>query len=63
MGLIYERLMRCSVHHYEEKLLSLMRSKNIDKFDLTTIDSVIYSISDDIVTKYVETVRGLSNEN
>lgn len=53
--------MQCSP--LEEKLLSLMRSKNIDKFDLTTIDSVIYSISDDIVTKYVETVRGLSNEN
>lgn len=53
--------MHCSP--LEEKLLRLMKSKNIDEFDLTTIDSVIYSISDDIITKYVETVRGLSNEN
>lgn len=53
--------MQCSP--LEEKLLSLMRSKDIERFDLTTIDSIIYLISDDILTKYVETVRGLSNEN
>lgn len=47
----------------DEKLLLLMSSKRIDLLTLENIDEVIHLISDNIIKKYVDTVRGLSNGN
>ena len=41
------------------KLYNLMRKKMIDEVNFENIDSVIYLISDKIIEKFMNTVRGL----
>ena len=41
------------------KLYSLMKKKMIDEVSFENIDSVIYLISDRIIEKFMNTVRGL----
>ncbi len=47
----------------DEKLLSLMKAKKITYLSLDNVDEVIHLISDNIIKKYVDTVRGLVDGN
>ena len=43
------------------KLFTLMQSKNIMELSLDNLDEVIYRISDNMVGRYTEAIRGLQN--
>ena len=43
----------------ESKLYNLMRSKNITELSVDNIDEVIYQISDNLIMRYQDIVRGL----
>ncbi len=45
----------------ESKLYSLMQSKNISELSMENIDEVIYKISDNLIMKYHNAVRGMHN--
>lgn len=45
----------------ESKLYSLMQSKNISDLSMENIDEVIYKISDNLIMKYHNAVRGMHN--
>lgn len=47
----------------DQKLYRLMISKSIDEVTLDNIDEIIYLISDNILKKYVDTIRGIYNGN
>lgn len=47
----------------DQKLYNLMQAKHISEISLEKIEHIIYLISDNILTKYTETVRGLYNGN
>lgn len=42
------------------KIINLLKSKFVDEVNINNIDEVIYMISDDIVSKYVNGIKGLS---
>lgn len=45
----------------ESKLYNLMKSKNITELSVDNIDEVIYQISDNLIMRYQDVVRGLFN--
>lgn len=45
----------------ESKLYSLMQSKNISELSMDNLDEVIYKISDNLIMKYHNAVRGMHN--
>lgn len=45
----------------ESKLYSLMQSENISELSMENIDEVIYKISDNLIMKYHNAVRGMHN--
>lgn len=45
------------------KLYSLMQAKNITELSMENLDEVIYKISDNLLARYKEAVRGLGNAN
>lgn len=45
----------------ESKLYSLMQSKNISELSMENIDEVIYKISDNLIMKYHNAVKGMHN--
>ena len=45
----------------ESKLYSLMQSKNISELSMENTDEVIYKISDNLIMKYHNAVRGMHN--
>lgn len=50
-----------SVSALDEKLYSLMRAKGITELSFYNIDQVIYLISDNLLKRYTNTIRGMSN--
>lgn len=47
----------------DSKLYSLMQSKNITELNMDNIDEVICKISDKLIMRYTDAVRGLQNGN
>ena len=47
----------------ESKLYTLMISKNVSELTLSNIDEVINNISQHLIERYVESVKGLQGEN
>ncbi len=47
----------------DNKLYTFMKEKRIKELNMENIDHVIHLISDSIIEKYVETVRGLKDDN
>lgn len=47
----------------DSKLYSLMQSKNITELNMDNIDEVIYKISDKLIMRYTDAVKGLQNGN
>lgn len=47
----------------ESKLYSLMRAKNITELSISNLDEVVYQISDKLVMRYNDAVRGLRGAN
>ena len=45
----------------ESKLFSLMQEKNISELTMDNLDEVIYKISDNLIMKYHNAVRGMQN--
>lgn len=45
----------------ESKLYSLMQAKNISELSMENLDEVIYKISDNLIMKYHNAVRGMHN--
>lgn len=45
----------------ESKLFSLMQAKNISELTMDNLDEVIYKISDNLIMKYHNAVRGMQN--
>lgn len=45
----------------EAKLYSLMQAKNITELSMETLDEVIYKISDNLIMKYHNAIRGMQN--
>ena len=43
----------------ESKLFSLMQAKNISELTMDNLDEVIYKISDNLIMKYHNAVRGM----
>lgn len=47
----------------ELKLYSLMQAKNVTELSMDNIDEVVYKISDNLLTRYKDAVRGIGNAN
>lgn len=47
----------------ESKLYSLMQAKNITELSMENLDEVVYQISDNLLMKYHDAVRGLRSAN
>lgn len=47
----------------ESKLYSLMQAKNITELSMDNLDEVVYQISDNLLMKYHDAVRGLRSAN
>ena len=47
----------------ELKLYSLMQAKNVTELSMDNMDEVIYKISDNLLSRYKDAVRGLGNAN
>lgn len=45
----------------DSKLYSLMQAKNITELNLNNIDEIIYKMSDKLIMRYVDAIRGLHN--
>lgn len=47
----------------ESKLYSLMQAKNITEFTMENLDEVVYQISDNLLMRYHDAIRGLRSAN
>ena len=47
----------------ELKLYSLMQAKNVTELSMDNIDEVVYKISDNLLMRYKDAVRGIGNAN
>lgn len=47
----------------DSKLYNLMQAKNITVLHFDNIDEVIYKMTDKLITRYADAIRGLNNEN
>lgn len=47
----------------ESKLYSLMQAKNITELTMENLDEVVYQISDNLLMRYHDAIRGLRSEN
>lgn len=50
-------------HALDGKLYQLMQAKNITELHLNNIDEIIYQMSDKLMLRYADAIRGLQNAN